>query len=75
MQNLAWAKMHAVIDLVHMGYLSDMEGVVLYEKAGIDQYGLQKYQCMCGTNNVEGGLHSDIYKKFGVLHSLILSFS
>ena len=72
---LAWAKMHAVIDLARMGYLSDMEGVVLYEKAGIDQYGLQKYRCMRGTNNVEGGPHSDIYKTFGALHGMILSFS
>ena len=71
---LAWAKMDAVVDLARQGYLSDMDGVILYEKAGVDKYGLQKYRCMRGTNNVEGGPHSDIYKKFGALHGMFYFF-
>jgi hypothetical protein len=50
-----------VLELAHEGYLSDIEGIVMYEKAGVDKYGLQKWKCLCETNNVEGGLHRDIY--------------
>ncbi|PBK95025.1 hypothetical protein ARMGADRAFT_1028461 [Armillaria gallica] len=41
---------------------------MLYEKAGIDQFGLQKWRCLWGTNKVEGGPYGDIYRKFGALH-------
>jgi CRISPR-associated Cas5-like protein len=64
----AWKKANAVLELAREGYLSDVKGVVLYEKAGIDKYGLQKYKCLRGTNKVEGGPHGDIYRKFGALH-------
>jgi hypothetical protein len=67
-----WQKAHGVLELAKQGYLSDVEGVVLYEKAGIDKYGLQKWKCLWGTNNVEGGPHSDIYHKFGALHGMYL---
>jgi len=66
----AWIKANAVLELAREGYLSDIKGVVLYEKAGIDAYGLQKYKCLRGTNKIEGGPHSDIYKKFGALHGM-----
>ncbi|PBK95111.1 hypothetical protein ARMGADRAFT_1028532 [Armillaria gallica] len=46
-----------------------IDGVILYEKSGVDQYGLQKWVCLCGTNKVEGGPHGDIYRKFGALHA------
>ncbi|PBK83312.1 hypothetical protein ARMGADRAFT_1089425 [Armillaria gallica] len=36
---------------------------------GVDQYGLQKWVCLHGTNKVEGGPHGDIYHKFGALHA------
>jgi hypothetical protein len=64
----AWQKANAVLELAHQGYLSDLDGIVLYEKAGIDQHGLQLWKCLCGTNKVEGGPHGDIYRKFGALH-------
>jgi hypothetical protein len=67
-----WQKAHSVLELAKQGYLSDVEGVVLYEKAGIDKYGLQKWKCLRGTNNVEGGPHGDIYRKFGALHGMYL---
>lgn len=66
----AWQKANAVLELAHEGYLSDINGVVLYEKAGIDKYGLQKWKCLRGTNKVEGGPHGDIYRKFGALHGM-----
>ena len=64
-------KAKAVLELARQGYLSDIEGVPMYEKAGIDAYGLQKWKCIRGTNNVEGGPHGDIYRKFGALHGKI----
>jgi hypothetical protein len=61
-------KADAVLELARQGYLSDIDGVSLYERAGIDKYGLQKWKCLRGTNNVEGGPYGDIYRKFGALH-------
>ncbi|KAF8074039.1 hypothetical protein FPV67DRAFT_1650749 [Lyophyllum atratum] len=58
---LAWKKAKAVIELARQGYLSDIEGIPMYERAGIDKHGLQKWKCLRGTNNVEGGPHGDIY--------------
>lgn len=68
-------KATAILDLARQGYLSDVQGVAMYEKAGIDQYGLQKWKCLRGTNNVEGGPHGDIYRKFGALHGMQLETS
>ena len=65
----AQKKATAVIELARQGYLSDVDGIVMYEKAGIDKYGLQKWKCLRGTNNVEGGPHGDIYRKFGALNA------
>ncbi len=64
----SWTKAFAVLDLAHEGYLSDNKDIMLYKKAGIDQFELQKWKCLCGTNKVEGGPHGDIYCKFGALH-------
>ncbi|PPQ83785.1 hypothetical protein CVT24_007139, partial [Panaeolus cyanescens] len=63
------AKADAVLELARQGYLSDIENVPMYEKSGVDSYGLQKWKCLRGTNNVEGGPHGDIYRKFGALHA------
>jgi hypothetical protein len=65
-------KAAAVLELAREGFLSDIDDVAMYEKAGIDKYGLQKWKCLCGTNNVEGGPHGDIYRKFGALRGKIL---
>ncbi|KAJ7482500.1 hypothetical protein FB451DRAFT_1170367 [Mycena latifolia] len=65
----SWDKANAVLELAREGYLSDIDGVVLYEKAGVDEYGLQKFKCDRGTNRVEGGPHGDIYRKFGALNA------
>ena len=70
----AWKKANSVLELAHEGYLSDIKGMVLYERAGIDKYGLQKFKCLRGTNKVEGGPHSDIYRKFGALHGMPFCF-
>ena len=39
-------KANAVLELARQGYLSDIDGVLMYEKAGIDVYGLQKWKCV-----------------------------
>ena len=67
---LAWQKANAVLDLAQEGYLSDLDGITMYEKDGFDQYGLQKWKCIRGTNKVEGGPHGDIYRKFGALNGM-----
>ncbi|KAJ3522150.1 hypothetical protein NMY22_g12013 [Coprinellus aureogranulatus] len=62
-------KANSVLDLARQGYLSDLPDVPMYIKAGIDKYGLQKWRCIRGTNNLEGGPHGDIYRKFGALNA------
>jgi len=66
----AWAKANAVLELAHQGYLSDIDGIPMYKRAGIDKYGLQKWKCLQGTNNVEGSPHGDIYRKFGAFKGI-----
>lgn len=39
------AKANPVLDLAHQGYLSDLEGIPLYEWGNIDKYGLQIWIC------------------------------
>jgi hypothetical protein len=64
----AWQRAGAVLELAHQGYLSDLDGVVLYEQAGVDKDGLQLWKCLRGTNKVEGGPRGDMYCKFGAVH-------
>jgi len=70
----AWKKAGAVLELARQGYLSDLDGVVLYERAGVDKDGLQLWKCLRGTNKVEGGPHGDIYRKFGAIHGGYILF-
>ncbi|KAJ6631371.1 hypothetical protein B0H10DRAFT_1938265 [Mycena sp. CBHHK59/15] len=65
----AWAKANAVLELAREGYLSDIPGVLVYERAGVDEYGLWKWICRRGSNKLEGGPHSDIFRKFGALNA------
>ncbi|KAJ7867866.1 hypothetical protein B0H13DRAFT_1897403 [Mycena leptocephala] len=65
----AWQKANAVLELAREGYLSDLVGVTLHEKAGVDEHGLEKYNCRRGTNKVESGLHDAIYRKLGAPHA------
>ncbi|KAK4700876.1 hypothetical protein P7C70_g5367, partial [Phenoliferia sp. Uapishka_3] len=65
----AWTKANAVLELAREGFLSDIVGVVLYEEAGRDKYGLMRFWCCRGTGMLEGGPHGDIYQKFGALNA------
>jgi hypothetical protein len=66
--NVAQQKAQAILELAREGYLSDPDGVVLYEKAGVDQNDLDLWHSKRGTNKLEGGPHGDIYRKFAALH-------
>ncbi|KAF5325696.1 hypothetical protein D9611_000435 [Ephemerocybe angulata] len=63
-----WEKANSLLELARLGYFSDLDDVPMYEKAGFDNHGLQLWKCLRGTNNVEGGPHGDIYRKFGALN-------
>ncbi|KAJ7925682.1 hypothetical protein B0H13DRAFT_2266228 [Mycena leptocephala] len=69
--NVAQQKAQAILELAGEGYLSDPHGVVLYEKAGVDQHGLDLWHSKRGTNKVEGGPHGDIYRKFAALRASV----
>ncbi|KAG6809744.1 hypothetical protein H0H92_014893, partial [Tricholoma furcatifolium] len=71
----SWQKADAIVHLAREGYLSDRKDVPMYKKARIDKYGLQVYSSLRGTNKVEGGPHSDIYRKFSALHDGAASYS
>ena len=50
-----------------LGFLSDLVGVSLYYRMGIDKDGLTIYRTIRGTNSVEGGVHMTIRRVFGSL--------
>ena len=60
-----WEKAKNILKNIHLGYYSDPPGVLLYHEDGYDRDGLPLYQCLHGTNNVEGGVHQNIIKRFG----------
>jgi hypothetical protein len=61
----SWEKARNVIENVRMGYFSNPPGVSFYTFQHKDKDGLSVYRCMCGTNNVEGGIHQNIVRRFG----------
>lgn len=61
----SWEKARNVIENVRMGYFSDPPGVSFYTFQRKDKDGLSVYRCMRGTNNVEGGIHQNIVRRFG----------
>ncbi|KAG2191096.1 hypothetical protein INT47_001021 [Mucor saturninus] len=63
--HVAWNQVANILHSVNLGHIYDPPDVVLYMKMGIDKYGLQKYDCLRGTNSLEGGIHGHMIKKFG----------
>jgi hypothetical protein len=61
----SWEKAKNIIENIRLGYYSDPPGIELYIINGKDADGLTLYRCICGTNNVEGGVHQNIAKHFG----------
>lgn len=70
----AWKSAKPVVELAKSGCLTDVPDVAMYEKAGIDKNGFQKYRCLRGANKVEGGPHADIYRKFAPFQCEFLHF-
>ncbi|KAG1773608.1 hypothetical protein EV702DRAFT_1200931 [Suillus placidus] len=61
----SWEKARAIIENIKMGYYSDPPGYSFYALVRTDKYGLNVYRCSRGTNNVEGGIHQNIIRRFG----------
>jgi hypothetical protein len=63
--NTSWEAARTVLENIQQGYYSDPPGFQLYSTRGEDTDGLTLYRCVRGTNNVEGGVHRNIIKRFG----------
>ncbi|KAG1878532.1 hypothetical protein C8R48DRAFT_768098 [Suillus tomentosus] len=61
----SWEKAHLVIENIKLGYYSDSPGHHFYTLQRTDKLGLNIYRCSRGTNNVEGGIHQNIIRRFG----------
>lgn len=58
----AWHTAKNILSLIHDGYLSDPPGISLYTQVGLDKaFGnLPIYRCLRGTNQTEGGVHTQL---------------
>ncbi|KAH7920342.1 hypothetical protein BV22DRAFT_1133160 [Leucogyrophana mollusca] len=61
----SWNKAKNIIENIRLGYYSDPPGVKLYTVQQKDADKLTIYRCLRGTNNVEGGVHQNIIRRFG----------
>lgn len=61
----SWEKARLVIENIKLGYYSDPPGHHFYTLQRTDKLGLNIYRCSRGTNNVEGGIHQNIIRRFG----------
>lgn len=53
-----------ILENVRRGYYSDPPNVQLYYETGHDKHGLTLYRCCRGTNDVEGGIHQNLIRRF-----------
>ncbi|KAH8068402.1 hypothetical protein BXZ70DRAFT_1069038 [Cristinia sonorae] len=67
--NEAWKIAENVLENVRRGLYSDPPGAQLYYIRGEDRFGLMRYRCVRGTNNIEGGLHQNIIRCFDVFNA------
>lgn len=65
----AWDQARNILQNVQKGFYSDPPGVQLYYLQGLDKDGLMKYYCCRGTNNVEGGVHQNLRRKFDAFNA------
>ena len=61
----SWETARTIMENVKMGYYSDPPGIKFYTFVRKDKNGLSIYRCSRGTNNVEGGIHQNIIRRFG----------
>jgi hypothetical protein len=60
----AWVVAKNVLEHVRDGDYSDPPDVSMYFEAGKDKNGLTLYRCCRGTNDVEGGVHQNLIRRF-----------
>ena len=53
-----------ILENVRLGNYSDPPNVQLYYETGHDKNGLTLYRCCRGTNDVEGGIHQNLIRRF-----------
>ena len=56
--------MKNILEHICKGYYSDPPDVALYFVVGKDNNGLLLYHCCHGTNDVEGGVHQNLIRRF-----------
>jgi len=56
-----------ILQIAHLGLMSDPPGIALYYKMGVDKNGLSYYRSVRGTNSIEGGIHMPLRRTFGSL--------
>lgn len=61
----SWETARNIMENIKMGYYSDPPGMRFYTFVRNDKNGLSIYRCSRGTNNVEGGIHQNIIRRFG----------
>jgi hypothetical protein len=60
----AWVVAKNVLEHVRNGDYSDPPDVSMYFEVGKDKNGLTLYRCCRGTNDVEGGVHQNLIRRF-----------
>jgi hypothetical protein len=60
----AWDVTKNILEHIRNGYYSDPPDVPLYFEIGQDKDGLALYRCCHGTNDVEGGVHQNLIRRF-----------
>jgi len=60
----AWDVMKNILEHIRRGYYSDLPGIPLYFEVGKDRHGLTLYRCCRGTNDLEGGVHQNLIRRF-----------
>lgn len=64
-----WLEAQQVLKLCSSGLMSDPPDVQLYYHTSTDSNGLPLYRCIRGTNDIEGGVHQKIRRKFGAFNA------
>ena len=60
----AWDAAKNILEHIRGGYYSDPPGVSLYFQVGKDKDGLTLYRCCRGTNDLEGGVHQNLIRRW-----------
>ncbi|KAF8419486.1 hypothetical protein L210DRAFT_3766619 [Boletus edulis BED1] len=60
----AWEVTRSILEHIRNGHYSDPPGISLYFEIGKDKNGLTMYRCIRGTNDLEGGVHQNLIRRF-----------